>query len=94
MVVTVKKPGINGEGIAYLGKKPVFIPGVIPEETAEIRILEENERYARAKLIRIVKSSPSRREPACSYCRECGGCALLHVRYKKQYHLVEVLLKN
>ena len=94
MRITVKKPGINGEGIAFMEKKPVFVPGAIPGETAETRILEENERYARAKLIRIVTPSPSRREPACAYCRECGGCALLHVRYEKQLEWKSELLKE
>ncbi len=94
MRITAKKPGINGEGIAFEEKKPVFIPGVIPGETADIRILEENERYARAKLIRILKPSASRRQPECPYCRECGGCALMHVRYEKQLEWKSELLKE
>lgn len=39
--------GINGEGIAYKNRKPVFVDGVIPEETALIEITEDNEKYAK-----------------------------------------------
>ena len=30
MKLTVQKLGINGEGIAYLDSKPVFIDGALP----------------------------------------------------------------
>ena len=48
MELEFKKFGINGEGIAYYGKKTVFCPGVLPGETAEVRITEENPSFLRA----------------------------------------------
>ena len=29
---TIKKWGINGEGIAYVNRKCIFIPGTLPQE--------------------------------------------------------------
>lgn len=36
MKLEFRKLGINGEGIGYLDRKPVFCPGVFPGETAEV----------------------------------------------------------
>ena len=37
MKVEIKKSGINGEGIGYVNKQPVFIQEALPEETVEIK---------------------------------------------------------
>ena len=41
MKIEFKKLGINGEGIGFIKHKPVFCDGVLPEETAEVEIVEE-----------------------------------------------------
>ncbi|WP_289220078.1 23S rRNA (uracil(1939)-C(5))-methyltransferase RlmD [Ileibacterium valens] len=90
----VQRWGINGEGIAYKNRKPVFVDGVIPEETALIEITEDNEKYAKGKLVRILEESPRRRHPVCPIADQCGGCALMHVDYKGQVRAKEKLLKE
>ena len=46
MKTTIKKWGINGEGIAYYDKKPVFIANAIPEEVIEFDIQKEEKTYS------------------------------------------------
>ncbi|MBB5183748.1 23S rRNA (uracil(1939)-C(5))-methyltransferase RlmD [Catenisphaera adipataccumulans] len=94
IIVHIKKWGINGEGIAFMKRKPVFVPGAIPGETAEIQIIETKPRYQKAELIRILESVPARRYPLCPHQKECGGCALMHVRYKNQCRMKEQILKE
>jgi 23S rRNA (uracil1939-C5)-methyltransferase len=77
MQVKIEKAGINGEGIGYIDRKPVFIDGVLPYEIAEIRITETNEKYMKGELLRLVKPSPFRVEAPCPVQHECGGCALM-----------------
>ena len=36
MRMEIKKTGINGEGIGYLNRKPVFVTGCFAGETAEV----------------------------------------------------------
>ena len=62
MKVEFKKLGINGEGIGFIKHKPVFCDGVLPEETAEVEIIEEKPKYAMARLKRLITKSPDRIE--------------------------------
>ena len=52
MKCTAVKMGINGEGIGYLDRKPVFIDQLLPSETALIEITEQTPRYSRARVVR------------------------------------------
>lgn len=90
----IQRWGINGEGIAYKNRKPVFVEGVIPDETAVIEITEENDKYYKGKLKKLIEESPRRRYPVCPIADKCGGCALMHVDYKGQIRAKEKLLRE
>ena len=76
--------GINGEGIGYHNRMPVFCDGVLPNETAEIEITDQKERYAKAKLVRLIERSPDRTKPVCAHQKDCGGCPLMCVKPRAQ----------
>lgn len=84
MKVTIMKTGINGEGIGYIDRTPIFIPNALVDEVVDIDIIEKNKRYMHGKLNRIIKKSPNRRDARCSLQHVCGGCPLMIVEYKKQ----------
>lgn len=94
MQMRFKKMGINGEGIGYLSRKPVFCDGVLPDETAEVEIIEDNGKFARAKVKKIIERSRDRVRPQCPYQRACGGCALMCVRKEKQKNYKKQLLEE
>ncbi|MBQ2658775.1 MAG: 23S rRNA (uracil(1939)-C(5))-methyltransferase RlmD [Erysipelotrichaceae bacterium] len=93
MKLKVKKTGINGEGIAYFKRKPVFIDGCFPDEAVECS-LEDQGRYYKGKLVRILKKSPDRVSCACVYQKECGGCSLMPLEYTKQLEIKKELLRE
>lgn len=98
MQVKIEKSGINGEGIAYIDRKPVFIDGVLPYEIAEIRIIETRDKYLKGELLRLVKPSPFRISAPCPVQSECGGCALMiasvpHQEKLKVDNLKQALVK-
>lgn len=84
MKTTIKKWGINAEGIGYFHHKPVFIKGAIPEEIVSFTLEKENPRYSIGHLQSVLKESPRRRKQPCSLANHCDGCALMHVDYKGQ----------
>ena len=79
----IKKAGINGEGIGFWQRKPVFIPGCFPDETVLCN-LEDEGRYWRGELVKVLKKSPHRIRPACRHCRNCGACTLMELDYEEQ----------
>lgn len=91
---TIKKWGINGEGIAYVNKKCVFIPATIPNEEVEFHFVEDKGKYAMGQLDRIITQGKHRRHPLCDQWLYCGGCSLMHVQYKGQCKMKEDILKE
>ena len=92
--LTGKKIGINGEGIAYLDKKPVFIEGLLPEETAVVQLSEDQPRYARGKVIRRINDSPVRVEAACPLQQRCSGCPLMVMDREEQLKVKQELVRE
>ena len=92
LLLTVKRLGINGEGIAYYKRKAVFIPNAIPGEIVEAKITKDTENYSYASLCKIKEMSPERVKPRCPYYGKCGGCQLEHISYPYQLELKKELV--
>lgn len=94
MKLHIKRWGINGEGIGYTRKTPVFVEGAIPGELVDAEITEKNPRYQTAVTQKVLQPSARRRYPICDKWQECGGCSLMHVDYKGQVRMKEQVLKE
>jgi tRNA/tmRNA/rRNA uracil-C5-methylase (TrmA/RlmC/RlmD family) len=77
----------GGEGIGRLENFVVFVPFVIAGEVVEVEITEVKERFARARLCKVLNPSPERVSPACPYFAECGGCQYQHIEYSAQLRI-------
>lgn len=84
IVVTIKRIGINGEGVGYFRRKAVFIDGAITNEVVKAEVLETHEKFLKAKLIEVEKQSPDRVVPPCPVFGICGGCQIQHISYPGQ----------
>ncbi|MDO6708015.1 23S rRNA (uracil(1939)-C(5))-methyltransferase RlmD [Photobacterium sp. 1_MG-2023] len=96
--VTVTRLDHLGAGIAHLDRKPVFIPGLLPDERALVQLTESKKQYARAKVIKRLSDSPERITPQCPVYDQCGGCNLQHLSHSaqiaaKQQSLGELITK-
>jgi tRNA/tmRNA/rRNA uracil-C5-methylase (TrmA/RlmC/RlmD family) len=74
----------GGEGVGRIDDFVIFVPFVITGETVEAEITEVKKNFARAKLLRVEKSSPERVLPECKYFTQCGGCQYQHIEYAAQ----------
>ncbi len=72
----------------------VFVPFAIPGERARIEILEERKRWARGRIVKLLKSSPDRVEPRCRHYGECGGCHYQHLSYTRQLDVKADLVRG
>ncbi len=74
----------DGAGIARIGGETVFVPGTIPGEQWEVRIVKAGRTSAFGKAERCLLPSPDRVAPDCPAYPRCGGCALRHMTYQKE----------
>ncbi len=74
----------GGEGVGRMHGKVVFVPGSLPGEVVEVRIVTDKRRWARAEPTTIVEPAPDRRTPPCGYFGTCGGCDFQHASYRRQ----------
>jgi tRNA/tmRNA/rRNA uracil-C5-methylase (TrmA/RlmC/RlmD family) len=77
----------GGEGVGRVDDFVVFVPFVIPGETALVEIIELKKNFARAKLIRVETTAPERVVPQCRYFGACGGCQYQHIDYPAQLRM-------
>lgn len=80
--LTIKRLGINGEGVGYFKKKVVFVKGALPGEEAVVEVTKANERFTEAKIRKLRVPSKDRQTPPCPIYDECGGCQLQHMDYQ------------
>lgn len=92
VLLTIKRLGINGEGIGYYKRLAVFVPFAIPGEEVVVRVTDSYEQYAKAKIVKIKAQSVARVNAPCKYYDLCGGCQLLHIDYKYQGTLKKELV--
>ncbi|WP_096201749.1 23S rRNA (uracil(1939)-C(5))-methyltransferase RlmD [Bacillus sp. FJAT-45350] len=82
--LTIKRLGINGEGVGYFKRQVVFVPGALPNEEVVAEVTKVNPKFAEAKINKIRKKSPDRIKPTCPVYEQCGGCQLQHMSYEAQ----------
>ena len=90
----IKRLGRRGDGIADTPAGPLYVPYVLPGETAEVDVWPGHP--DRRRLVRVDVASPERLAPICPHFGTCGGCALQHwdaARYRdwKRGLVVEAL---
>ena len=74
--------GADLEGVCRAEGMAVFVPGLLPGEQAEVRIVKAQSRYAFGRIERLLSSSPERRAVDCPAYPRCGGCTGRHMSYE------------
>lgn len=82
LTLTADTLGADMEGVCRADGLAVFVPGMLPGETARVRIVKDQKRYAFGRM----ESQPEpaadiRREPDCPAYPRCGGCSCRHMSY-------------
>ncbi len=82
--LTIRKLGVNGQGIGYFKHKVCFVPGALPGEVVVATITKVHPRYLEGKIRRLRKTSKYRVEPRDSYAGVAGGFELEDLAYDQQ----------
>ena len=82
--LTIKRLGINGEGIGYFKRKLVFVQGALPNEVVVAEVTGIKPNFLTAKIHRLKTPSPDRVTPRDAYAGDVGGFELEHLAYPAQ----------
>ncbi|MEG0506214.1 MAG: 23S rRNA (uracil(1939)-C(5))-methyltransferase RlmD [Longicatena sp.] len=74
----------DGHGVVKTDGYPIFVKGMMKDESGEINITLAKKNFAFGKLIKLTTPSPQRITPLCPIAKECGGCQLQHMSYPEQ----------
>lgn len=87
--------GMNGEGIARLDGKVVFVPYTLAGERVLAQVKTVKSRYMTCSAVKVLSPSPYRVAPQCPYYFKCDGCDMAHVTPEyRQQNLVDELVSN
>jgi 23S rRNA (uracil1939-C5)-methyltransferase len=87
----------GGDAVGHDNGKAVFVPYAIPGEVVRVEIVQDKGRYARARLVQVVRPSPDRVEPRCPHAPpqgKCGGCQWQHIAYQAQLRLKAEIVRE
>ena len=84
----------GGDALAKIDGFPLFVANVYPGDVARVRIVEMKKGFGRAELVRVERSSASRRALPCPIAAECGGCDWTELRLDAQLATKEHILRE
>ena len=74
LTLSCARLGSELEGVCSHEGMAVFVPGVLPGETAEVQIVKALPNYAFGRLVQVLEPSAQRAQPRCPVYDKCGGC--------------------
>ena len=91
--VTLEHVGQFGQGVGVSDSgRSVFVAGGYPGERVAVELGDGPQRYAEAKLVKVIQASPHRVTSPCPWFLECGGCDWLTLAYVEQVRLKQAML--
>lgn len=90
--VEIEDSGMNGEGVARLDGKVVFVPYSLKGERVRVMIKSVKKNFVNASVVKVLSPSEHRVSPSCPHYFKCGGCDMQHVdsEYRKQSLMSEL----
>ncbi|KKK36099.1 RNA methyltransferase [Mesobacillus campisalis] len=74
----------DGAGVAKVDGYPVFVPGGLPGEKANIKVIKATKGYGIGRLVELLERSHFRVEVSQEEAHKYGGCQLQHIGYEGQ----------
>lgn len=84
LTLAIDALGDGPDGLGRVGDYVVFVPGVLPGETAEVRITSAARKFGRGELLALRQTAPERTTARCAHFLSCGGCHRQHQSYDAQ----------
>ena len=84
----------DGQGVARVDGKTIFIEGALPGERVEYSSYRKKPKFEKARANRILKASSLRVTPRCPNYDTCGGCSMQHLDSNAQTSVKQRVLED
>jgi tRNA/tmRNA/rRNA uracil-C5-methylase (TrmA/RlmC/RlmD family) len=92
--VTIEKLTFGGSGLAHVDGLPVFVEDSIPGQNVQIVITKRKDRYAEAKVQKVLRKAKDEIPARCPHFHDCGGCVWQNLPYDKQISYKEDIVRE
>ncbi len=92
--VEIESNGMDGEGIAHVDGKVVFVPYTLKGERVLATVKSVKPRYINASVIKVLLPSDNRVDPDCPHYFKCGGCDTRHISESYRREILVNDIKN
>lgn len=82
--LTINRLDPQGCGVGLYQKKSVFVENTLPGEVVQVKVVEQNSKFIKATLLKVITESIERDTPPCKHFVQCGGCDLQHLIHSAQ----------
>jgi 23S rRNA (uracil1939-C5)-methyltransferase len=93
-VAVVESLDHDGQGVARVDGKTIFIEGALPGERVEYSSYRKKPKFEKARAGRILKASSLRVTPRCPNYDVCGGCSMQHLDSNAQTSVKQRVLED
>ncbi|MFI3249386.1 MAG: 23S rRNA (uracil(1939)-C(5))-methyltransferase RlmD [Eubacteriales bacterium] len=91
---TIEGYTAQGEGVARVDGRPIFIPNTISGEEWEVNLVKTHKNFAYGRGVTRLTDSEHRTDPDCYFSEKCGGCQYRHMDYTEELRAKHDHLKN
>ncbi len=82
--VTIEATAAEGNGLAHVDGKVLFVRGGIPGDVVDVQVNKVRSGYSQGYIAKMVSPSPHRLAPFCEHFQDCGGCTWQTLPYPMQ----------
>lgn len=87
--VLIEEVAAEGNAIARVDGKVLFVPQAVPGDVADIYVTKSKKNYMEGYIADIIHPSPYRQKPFCIHYGICGGCKWQPLPYRMQLEAKE-----
>ena len=87
--VLIEEVAAEGNAIAHVDGKVLFVPQAVPGDVADICVTKSKKNYMEGYVADIIHPSPYRQKPFCIHYGICGGCKWQPLPYRMQLEAKE-----
>ncbi len=84
LTLFIESLGDDGDGIATVGKMTVYVPNALTGDRVRAVVVDVTKSYAHAEIVTMLRCSKDGTAPFCRHYKECGGCQIQRMNWRKQ----------